>query len=312
MVFRSGVLEKRERPSPVIPEFRLTARILAVNFLFGSLKKVHIYMNDAVKSADRILDILEYFSLRDETLALREISRKLMIPKSSALMLLRNLESRGYLLREGGQGYRLAPALRAGVGGWVGGAISSLARASMPVMRELVESLRETVVLGVLTAENQVRVVRSIVGPQVIRYELKDEDDLPAYCTGMGLSILAHSAPERVTRFLAEVALVARTQATITEPEALLARLELIRRDGYSTNIDERIAGASGAAAAIFGPRDTVLGALNIGTVTFRLIQNRDEIVAAVRDGAARISRQLGGKIPGESSTWEPRTGTMR
>ena len=273
-----------------------------------------MYMNGIVKSADRILDILEYFSLRDRMLALRDVAEGLSIPKSSALMLLRNLESRGYLFREGSQGYRLDPALRAGVGGWVGGAISSLARASMPVMRELVADLRETVVLGVLTSDHEVRIVRSIVGLQVIRYELNDKDDLPAYCTGLGQTILANSPPERVTRFLAKVALHARTETTITEPKALLARLGEIRRNGYSTNIDERVAGASGAAAPIFGPGNAVLGALNIGTVTFRFLQNRDEIVAAVRNAADRITRQLGGAAPEvpEPRTRQPRAGAMR
>ena len=76
-------------------------------------------MTSAVKSADRVLDILEYFSLRDQTLTLGEVAGELSIPKSSTLMLLRNLEARGYLFREGNQGYRLDPALRAGIGGWV-------------------------------------------------------------------------------------------------------------------------------------------------------------------------------------------------
>jgi DNA-binding IclR family transcriptional regulator len=271
-------------------------------------------MNSNVKSAERVLDILELFSLRDETLALRDVADGLGIPKSSASMLLRTLEARGYLQRER-DGFRLEPILRDANSGWVGGASSLLTRVATPVMRELVDTFRETTTLGVLTGEYNVRVVRSIISPQVVRYELNDTEDLPAYCTGLGQVNLAFSPPELVERYLSQAVMEPRADKTITTPEALQGRLVEIRRQGYSVHIEERIVGASGAAAPVFGPGGKIAAAINMATVTFRFMQTRDQIIAAVLDGAARITRQLGGEPP-EGSVFlrnfrEPRVGKV-
>lgn len=272
-------------------------------------------MNNNVKSAERVLDILELFSLRDDVLTLGDIVDNLAIPKSSASMLLRTLEARGYLKREGPRGYRLDPTLRQSDAGWVGGASSLLVRAATPIMRELVESLRETVMLGVLNQVCDVRVVRSFTSPQVVRYELNDTEDLPAYCTGLGQVNLAYSPPDLVDRYIEYANMAPRADKTITTPSALWDRLAEIRRQGYSVHIEERIVGASGAAAPVFGPGGKIVAAINIATVTFRFLQMRDQIVSAAVDGAARITRQLGGEPPVGSEVntkkGEPRVGKL-
>ncbi len=272
-------------------------------------------MNKNVKSAERVLDILELFSLRDEALTLGEIVENLTIPKSSASMLLRTLEARGYLKREGIRGFRLDPTFRDTDSGWVGGTSSLLVRAAAPIMRELVDELRETIMLGVLNQVSDVRVVRSFTSPQVVRYELNDTEDLPAYCTGLGQVNLAYSPPDLVDRYIDYANMEQRADKTITTPSALWDRLVEIRRQGYSVHIEERIVGASGAAAPVFGPGGKIVAAINMATVTFRFLQMRDQIVAAVVDGAARITRQLGGEPPIGSEfnakKREPRVGKM-
>ena len=271
-------------------------------------------MNTTVKSAERVLDILEMFSLRDEVLGLRDVADDLGIPKSSASMLLRTLEMRGYLRRDG-RGYRLDPVLRDADSGWVGGVSSLLTRVAAPVMRDLVDDLRETVMLGVLNRDCDVRVVRSINSPQVVRYELSDTEDLPSYCTGLGQVNLAYSTADLVDRYLADAALAPLAEKTITTPKAFRQRLAEIRRQGYSVHIEERIVGASGAAAPIFGPGGKIVAALNIATVTFRFLQMRERIIEAVVDGAGRITRRLGGEPPKSAGTvgnkGEPQVGKL-
>jgi DNA-binding IclR family transcriptional regulator len=58
-------------------------------------------MSDEIKSAARVLDVLELFSARCDGLTLSEVARGLELPKSSTLGLLRTLHKRGYLVREG-------------------------------------------------------------------------------------------------------------------------------------------------------------------------------------------------------------------
>ena len=57
-------------------------------------------MNDSVKSAARVLDILELLFRSEEPMALKDLVSILALPKSSAHALLRTLQSRGYVERE--------------------------------------------------------------------------------------------------------------------------------------------------------------------------------------------------------------------
>src|SRR4051794_22701981 len=71
-----------------------------------------------VKSAARVLDVLELFSAGQDPLSVTDVARKLGIPKSSTQGLLTTLVGRGYLARDG-TAYLLPPELRDGryVGG---------------------------------------------------------------------------------------------------------------------------------------------------------------------------------------------------
>jgi len=83
-------------------------------------------MNDNVKSAARVLDILELLFRSEEPMALRDLVSILALPKSSAHALLRTLQSRGYVERDAADRYALNEALRQS-SGWIGGPEAQLA-----------------------------------------------------------------------------------------------------------------------------------------------------------------------------------------
>ena len=61
---------------------------------------------NGVKSASRVLDLLEIFAAAPSPLGVSELARRLSIPKSSVSALLRTLLLRGYLERDQHGGYR--------------------------------------------------------------------------------------------------------------------------------------------------------------------------------------------------------------
>src|SRR5258708_34942238 len=66
----------------------------------------------AVKSADRVLDLLELLARAGRDMSHSDISETLAIPKSSLTQLLKNLQARGYVeTTPNGRGYRLGAAL---------------------------------------------------------------------------------------------------------------------------------------------------------------------------------------------------------
>ena len=111
----------------------------------------------AVKSADRVLDILQLLSRQSGALTHHEIGTALGIPKSSLTHLLRNLVAREFLSLEPAQGtYSLGPAVfqLAGSGATRGG-LMSLAR---PIVGWLAKTLGEASSFSVLRGEAVERV----------------------------------------------------------------------------------------------------------------------------------------------------------
>ena len=252
-------------------------------------------MNTLVKSAERVLDILELFSAREQDLALRDVAGTLGIPKSSALMLLRTLEGRGYLARAERNRYRLDPRLADGETGWVAGSPAVLLRAARPVMQRLVDDIGETTTLGVLSRELDVEIVAYINSPQIIRFDISDTPRLPCYCSALGKMLLSSAPPAFLDAYLAAVPLERINETTITDPAALRAHLREVAAAGFSETVDERVVGASGAAFPIRGADGSVVAAINIATVTFRYCEIRDKVLAALQHAAADISTLIGG-----------------
>ena len=257
-------------------------------------------MNSAVKSAERVLDILEVFAMFRAPLALRDISGQLGIPKSSALMLLRTLEGRGYLVREGDR-YVLDPVWQSdeeGGGCFIGGHTMRLIRIAEPVMRDLVDRLEETIVLGVPTLDGDVRVVANRLSPLTVRYDQSRISVIPGYCTALGQAMLAFQSSETIDAYIERCPFEPLTDRTITDPELFRERLAEIRKRGWALNQEERFLGAVGLAAPILGQGGVVLGALNIGTVPVRFRRRSTALLAALQGAVATVAEQLDTRMP--------------
>ena len=256
-------------------------------------------MNTSVKSADRVLDILELFASTDRALALRDVARILGLPKSSTHMLLGTLAARGYLVRTNEERFHLEPAMHQG--GWVGGISGQIFRAAQPWLDKLVADHEESVVLGALTPTLDVRLLSHRISPLAVRYDVTHLPVIPGWCTAMGHAILSHLPESRVRAYLQTVDRAPQTPQTITDVESIMERLAQHRACGYALNIDERFEGASGAAVAICHPSGTPHAAINCVTVTPRFRRKQAAIVAALTEAARDIEATVfgGGQMEG-------------
>ena len=252
-----------------------------------------IYMNDNVKSAARVLDILELLSRSDTPMALKELVSVLALPKSSAHALLRTLQSRGYVERDAADRYALNESLRQ-ASGWIGGPEAHLAAVARPVMEELRDELEESVFLGVRAARGDVKVIAKSVSRAAIRYDSGDAGLRPAYCTGMGRVLLAFWDKKSTAAYLMRTRLRAHTPNTITDAGKLRALLTRVAADGYAVLEEEYVLGGSATAAPVFGGDGTVVAALNVGTVSARYPAAKSRIIRGVVRAAATISQRLG------------------
>jgi DNA-binding IclR family transcriptional regulator len=248
--------------------------------------------NDAHRGAGRVLDILEFLRDHSDGFTLAGISRALVVPKSSVLALLRTLVDRGYLTLESG-------LYRAGARSHGLGARSGFQRELPAVARtallELAQKTGESVYLAVLTPHpREVVYVDKVESRQSIRYSADLGERRPLYCTAPGLAVFAFMPAAERKRLLTSLKLVAFTESTVTNRDAIRLRLDEIRRTGVVVNVDEFMSGASGIAAPILDTQGVAVGACTVIGPTPRLLAQEKDLVRYVKTAGEAISHALG------------------
>jgi DNA-binding IclR family transcriptional regulator len=246
-------------------------------------------MNASVKSAVRVLDLLELFAVSSEPLGVSEVAKRLELPKSSAQALLLTLAGRGYLVRSD-VGYALPPDLKVG---WVGGVRTRLLGIARPVMQRMAESSGESAFIGMMTSGGRVQFLAKAISPREVRYDATLDHLRPVHCTSIGLVILAHMPEAAAERWLKPSLLVAITPRTVTDPQKIRQILRAGRRSGYVEVRDANVEGASGVSAPIFGPGGDVIAGLNLAAPSSRYAQSRENLIRIVCAQAAQVTQAL-------------------
>src|SRR5262249_32097356 len=196
------------------------------------LRTRFIDVNKSVKSAARVLDILELLFRSDEPMALKDIVSILALPKSSAHALMQTLQSRGYVERAADR-YVLNEFLRQSPG-WIGGPEAHLAGGGRPGVGQRRGGRGGTVVLGVRARRGDVKVIAKSVSRAQIRYDSDNPGLRPAYCTGMGRVLLAFWDKKWSDAYLMRTRLRTYTPKTVTDAGKLRAILAKVVAQGYA------------------------------------------------------------------------------
>lgn len=246
--------------------------------------------NSGVKSAFRVLDLLELFSSTTNELRLSDIARQLNMPKSSTSALLNTLILRGYV-KDSPAGYQLAERYR--ISGWVGGPYARLLRIAHPTMMELSQSIRESVFIGVLNARSMVQYLDKVVSAEPLRYDADLSKERYPYATTIGQVLLADWPEEQLERYLATQPLTAVTPKTEVDLSRLREQLARVREQGYAELSDTHKLGVSGISAPIRGESNRVIAGLCTFGPTQRMVESWETHRAQVLQAASRISASL-------------------
>lgn len=236
------------------------------------------------RGAERILDAVEWFATTTSSVSYTDFVHALDVPKSSALLLLRLLVSRGYVQRLPDNRYVLVrlPGEMAG-GGDTWGTILRLADGHL---REAVAAVEETGFVAVL--DNQrIRYLNKILPKREIRY---DRDIVPTrlpHQVASGLVILADFSPEELDRYLED------TQVSADQRPGILAAVASARADGCYVNLNGIVEGAAGIAAPVRDAQGRAIAAINISGPRDRIIANHDRIRDAVVNVAGAVSNEV-------------------
>ncbi|GHJ57585.1 IclR family transcriptional regulator [Nocardioides sp. OK12] len=201
-----------------------------------------------VKSADRTLAVLEALADARQPPSLGDLSRDLGIPKSSLHGILRTLTQRNWVVSDA-TGTRFSLGLRALRVGSSFVDTDDMVTRTARTLDWISAEIGEATHLGRLDGSDVVYLAKRDSTHPVRLYSAIGRR-LPAHATGLGKAVLATYTDEAVLAMLPEE-LVALTDHTVTDHDALLAELARVRRDGYATDNEENSAGIRCFAAAL-------------------------------------------------------------
>lgn len=222
----------------------------------------------AVKSADRVLDLLELLSRRAKPMSHTDLALALGIPKSSLTQLLRNLTGRGYLaFAPGPNTYELGPSFfalqRQGRGE------PDLIAIARRVLERLTAATHESSALS-LYRKDHVERVCGVDSPQALTYRMTLGTRFLLYSSSIGKAVLAALPQAERERYLGRVRLTPETDATVKTVAELRRQVARAAKEGVAYSHGEHMPGVIAIAAAIRRPDGYPIGAINVAIPSIR------------------------------------------
>lgn len=248
---------------------------------------------EAVKSARRVLDILELLTNREAPLTFTEISTELAFPRSSLHSLLRTLSDAGWLDFDQ-DSRRYALGLRTLEAGHAYGRSLDLPDRARPVMQRIRDAINETVQLAVLDGRFNVYVGK-VEGNQPLRLASEIGRRLPAHATGLGKALLAGLSDDRFDDLFRRVRLESFTARTIVTHRELQVALDRARAAGFAEDDEEYTPGVRCVAVGIRDHSGDIVAALSVSVPSVRFDdEQRDRALVHLHDAAGQLSTALG------------------
>lgn len=257
-----------------------------------------------VKSAKRVLEILELFKEKRRPLATTEIAVELGFPVSSTAALLKSLTSLGYLhFDRTSRTYHAS--LRVGLlGGWSQNSGFAPEKLS-EVSRDLAEETRQTVIVG-LRNENHIQYVSVLASYASVRYYLPVGSRQRLVDTPMGRALLSMDCDGAIDRLVRRANAERNENQQRIDPVELRAEIGQIRRNGYAYSNGGHFRGACAIAVPLPSVGSEPPLVLGLGGPSDEIERDRQHFVGLVRLAARRMSAGQDGAQNSREATIQP------
>lgn len=247
-----------------------------------------------MKSVDRALGLLRYFTVSEPELGLTEVTRRAELDKATVHRILTALTRNGLLeqnavskkYRLGAEMLRLAQVREASV---------PLTSIVTPVLAQLGQDAGETAHATLGAREGMLTI--GISEPQrATRVFIDASTTLPFHATASGMVYSAFADEETLQGILSVTDYHAFTPATIRSEAVFLVALAAIRSKGFAVARGSLEVDTTGVAAAFFDAGGRVCGTVAVAGVSSRTDEEQIARTAALVIAAANtVTRQLGG-----------------
>jgi IclR family transcriptional regulator, KDG regulon repressor len=249
--------------------------------------------DNTVQSVDRALRILEIISTRKEGYGITEISKEMLLNKTSVYRMVSTLVQHGFVEQDAEtekykMGYKVLELSSILL------EFLDLRTEAKAYLKELEQFTNEVIHL-VVYDRGEVVYIEKLEGSETLRMHSKVGTRAPMHCTSVGKAILAYLPPSEVSQLLDQYDFTEHTPYTIMDKDALMKHLVEVREQGFAFDMEENELGINCIAAPIFDNSRKVVAAISISGPTMRMTSEKlDELKTRIVEVALKISRRLG------------------
>jgi DNA-binding IclR family transcriptional regulator len=242
-----------------------------------------------IRVISRATDILSLLADHPDGLSLRDIARRVALPRSTVQRIVSALEETNLVIGvSAAGGFRLGPGLTLLARSVRQFDIASIAR---PLIQQLVSELGETVDVSILSHGKAV-VVDQIPGTHPLLAVSQIGSSLPLHATASGKALLATLSEEELAPLRQHLDLPPLTRNTIVTWDRLDRELEIIRSTGVALDGEEYLLGLSAAATVLRGSLGET-AAISLPVPTDRFVANEQRLVKTLVDRCGAVQRRL-------------------
>lgn len=241
---------------------------------------------NVVKSAARVLHILEFFDEVKRASSVAEVAEHHGWPHSSTSVLMRSLVALGYLHYDAGERSYFPSTRVTLLGDWIqdnrfkDGQLRRL-------MHDLNDETGETVVLAAQNGLHS-QYVRVIQGTNTLRMHLHIGTLRPLFISGTGRALLSQMDPATIRKLARKHNASSDTQVPI-DIAGLLEQAAADRANGYAMSLNHVTPRAGSIAMALpTRPQDKLL-VIGLAGLSDRLVANEQRYVEAMRRGVSNL-----------------------
>jgi DNA-binding IclR family transcriptional regulator len=238
-----------------------------------------------VKSATRVLEVLELLGNVRKPLTSTEIGSLLGYPKSSANVLLKCLTELGYLSLDP-DSMQYFPSLRVtALGEWIPAALYGAGDAAS-MLQEVHDLTGETVTLSMRTGLSM-RFIRVLPGKFFIALKMDEGSSAPLFGSSVGAAFLATRNAVEVERLAESARALARTRQARVAIERTLEGLTASRQRGYAVVYGSLFPDTGAMAMALPAASDGNVLVIGVGGLEERMRRNERAIARTMRSAIA-------------------------
>ena len=250
--------------------------------------------NVTVPAVERALNVLEYFSLKNDEKSLKAIGDDLGIPSASLFRIIKNLVSRGYLLQVKSNppkyvlGYKI-PQLAARYSDNY-----TIANIIKPYMERLSQRTNQTAQFAVERGK-QIIYIEQVLSDAPVNFIAHLYTPMEINTSAGAKCILAQWPIETQKSYLEEIVLEKKTEKTIIDKEEYLEELRITRERGFGLDYEEFKKGICCIAAPVFGSDHECAGAIGVtgGSEEYKNSDKFEDLKKIIVETAGFISAKI-------------------